>query len=187
MREHRRAALCAKDTDIEQRQARPVHRAGLHLRRREGSLHLPGRRASDERACPIRPPRRCRPISASDRLLHLSSQTQVYPRQAEAEPPGAGPFAFFTSQRLRASSLSVMPGTTVATTTPVARSANWSRTRNPAALLPLIIAAVLASERATSNSWIRRFAIPRSSRSISTACDRMSIAMTVIGSVVVTA
>src|SRR6266851_1642833 len=42
MREHRRAALCAKDTDIEQRQARPLHQAGLRLQRREGSLHLPG-------------------------------------------------------------------------------------------------------------------------------------------------
>src|SRR6202521_6052124 len=62
MREHRRAALCAKDTDIEQRQARPLHQAGLRLRRREGPLHLPSRRALDERACPIRSPRRHRPV-----------------------------------------------------------------------------------------------------------------------------
>jgi transposase len=81
---HRRAALCAKDTDIEQRQARPLHQAGLRLRRREGSLHLPGRPALDERAGPIRSPAGRRQLPPSDRLLHLSPQAQMYPRQAEA-------------------------------------------------------------------------------------------------------
>ena len=76
---------CVPKTLIWQRQARPVHRAGLHLRRREGSLYLPGRRASDERARPIGPPRRRRPIPPSDRLLHLSSQDQVYARQVKAD------------------------------------------------------------------------------------------------------
>jgi len=33
--------------DLWQHQARPIHRAGFHLRRREGSLHLPGRPAPD--------------------------------------------------------------------------------------------------------------------------------------------
>jgi hypothetical protein len=89
MREHWRAALCAKDTDLWQRQARPVHRARLHLRRREGSLHLPGRRTSDERACPIGPPRRRRPIPPSDRLLHLFSQAQVYAGQVKAPESSA--------------------------------------------------------------------------------------------------
>src|SRR5499425_744499 len=41
---------------------RSVHPAGLHLRRRARPLHLPGRRASDERPCPIGPLRRHRPI-----------------------------------------------------------------------------------------------------------------------------
>src|SRR5499433_2178685 len=41
MREHRRAALCAKDTDIKQRQARPLHQAGLRLRRRKGHFTCP--------------------------------------------------------------------------------------------------------------------------------------------------
>ena len=50
----------------------------------------------------------------------------------------------------------------------------------------LVDAVVRASASATSNSSIRRFAIPRSSRKNSTACDRVSIAMTVIGSVVAT-
>src|SRR5215470_7745200 len=47
--------------------------------------HYTCRRASDERACPIGPPRRCRPLPPSDRLLHLSSQAQVYAGQAEAD------------------------------------------------------------------------------------------------------
>src|SRR6516225_7571335 len=85
MREHWRAALCAKDTDIWQRQARLVHWAGLHLRRRKGPLHLPGRRTPDERACTIGPPGRHRPLPPSDRLLHLSSQAQVYAGQAKAD------------------------------------------------------------------------------------------------------
>ena len=75
---------CVPKTLIWQRQARPVHRAGLHLRRREGPLHLPGRRASDERDCPIGSPRRCRPLPPSDRLLQLSSQAQLHVGQAEA-------------------------------------------------------------------------------------------------------
>jgi hypothetical protein len=45
----------------------------------------PGRRAPDERTCPIGPPRRRRPIPPSDRLLHLSSQAQVYAGQAKAD------------------------------------------------------------------------------------------------------
>jgi transposase len=75
----------AKDTDIKQRQARPLHAAGLRLPRRKGPLHLPGRRTPDERACPIGPPRRHRPVPPSDRLLHLSSQAQVYAGQAKAD------------------------------------------------------------------------------------------------------
>src|SRR5712691_8835982 len=79
MREHRRAAVCAKDPDIKQRQARPLHQAGLRLRCREGSLHLPGRPALDERAGPIRSPAGRRQLPPSDRLLHLSPQAQMYP------------------------------------------------------------------------------------------------------------
>jgi transposase len=45
----------------------------------------PARRAPDERVCPIGPPRRRRPIPPSDRLLHLSSQAQVYAGQAKAD------------------------------------------------------------------------------------------------------
>ena len=52
-------------------------------RRREGPLHLPGRRTPDERACPIGPPRRHRPLPQSDRLLHLSSQAQLHTGQAK--------------------------------------------------------------------------------------------------------
>src|SRR5262245_52964028 len=85
MREHRRAALCAKDTDIKQRQARPLHQAGLRLRRRKGPLHLPGRRTPDKRTCTIGPPWRHRPLPPSDRLLQLSSQAQVYAGQAKAD------------------------------------------------------------------------------------------------------
>jgi len=59
-----------------------VH-AGLHLRRREGSLHLPGRTALDERACPIGSQVRRRPLSTSDRIFHLSSQAPLYTGQAE--------------------------------------------------------------------------------------------------------
>ena len=63
---------------------RSVHRAGLHLRRREGSLHLPGRPAPDERTRPIGPPRRRRALSTSDRVFYLSSQAPLYTGQAEA-------------------------------------------------------------------------------------------------------
>src|SRR5215471_7223261 len=85
MREHRRAALCAKDTDIKQRQTRPLHQAGLRLRRRKRPLHLPGRQAPDEGTCTIRPPWRHRPLPPSDRLLHLSAQAQLYAGQAKAD------------------------------------------------------------------------------------------------------
>jgi transposase len=84
VRRHGRRTCRAQDPDLWQRQARPIHRAGFHLRRREGSLHLPGRRASDERACPIRSPRRHRSLPSSDRLLHLSSQAAVHRRESEA-------------------------------------------------------------------------------------------------------
>ena len=44
----------AQDPDLRQHQARPLHRAGLHLRRRAGPLHLPGRPAPDQGQGPIR-------------------------------------------------------------------------------------------------------------------------------------
>ena len=55
VRRHGRRTDRAQDPDLRQHQARPIHRAGLHLRRREGSLHLPGRPAPDQGAGPIRP------------------------------------------------------------------------------------------------------------------------------------
>src|SRR5215471_5162982 len=78
------APLCAKDTDIKQRLARTLYQAGLRLRHRKGPLHLPGRRTPDERTCTIGPPWRHRPLPPSDRLLHLSSQAQVYAGQVKA-------------------------------------------------------------------------------------------------------
>jgi hypothetical protein len=45
---------------------------------------LPGRRTPVERACPIGPPRRHRPLPQSDCLLHLSSQVQLHTGQAKA-------------------------------------------------------------------------------------------------------
>ncbi len=74
----------AQDPDLRQHQARPIHRAGFHLRRREGSLHLPGRPAPDQGAGPIRPLGRHRSIPSSDRLLHLSSQAAVHRGESEA-------------------------------------------------------------------------------------------------------
>jgi len=67
-----------------QHQARPIRRAGFHLRRREGSLYLPGRPAPDQGAGPIRPLGRHRSIPSSDRLLHLSSQAAVHRGESEA-------------------------------------------------------------------------------------------------------
>jgi hypothetical protein len=63
---------------------RPIHRAGFHLRRQEGSLHLPGRPAPDQGAGPIRSLGRHRSIPSSDRLLHLPPQAAVHRRESEA-------------------------------------------------------------------------------------------------------
>jgi transposase len=45
-----------QDANLRQRQARPLHRGGLYLRRRERSLHLPRRRAPDQGKGALRPP-----------------------------------------------------------------------------------------------------------------------------------
>jgi hypothetical protein len=78
------APIVPKDPDLWQHQARPIHRAGLHLRRREGSLHLPGRPAPDQGAGPIRPLGRHRSLPPLERLLHLSSQAAVHRGESEA-------------------------------------------------------------------------------------------------------
>src|SRR3954469_17203520 len=84
VRRHGRRTCHAQDPDLWQYQSRPIHRAGFHLRRREGSLHLPGRPAPNQGAGPIRPLGRHRSIPSSDRLLHLSSQAAVHRRESEA-------------------------------------------------------------------------------------------------------
>ena len=78
------APVVPQDPDLWQHQARPIHRAGLHLRRREGSLHLPGGPAPDQGAGPIRSLGRHRSIPPPDRLLHLSSQAAVHRGESEA-------------------------------------------------------------------------------------------------------
>src|SRR5439155_341531 len=71
VRRHGCCTCRAQDPDLRQHQARPIHWAGFHLRRREGSLHLPGRPAPDQGTGAIRPLGRHRSLPSSDRLLHL--------------------------------------------------------------------------------------------------------------------
>jgi hypothetical protein len=76
VRRHGRLSCRAQDPDVKRGQARFVHPAGLHLRRRKGPLHLPSGRQTDRRVdhtedfdryrhlsacstCPLRP--RCTP------------------------------------------------------------------------------------------------------------------------------
>lgn len=56
LRRPRSFALHSQDTDIRQRQARPLHRGRLHLRRRERPLHLSGGQAPDQRKGAFGPP-----------------------------------------------------------------------------------------------------------------------------------
>ena len=54
VRRHGRRADRAQDPDVERRQARLIHPAGLHLRRRARPLHLPGGRKTHQKPAPSR-------------------------------------------------------------------------------------------------------------------------------------
>ena len=56
-----------QDPDLRQRKARPLHRGGLHLRRGEGPLHMPGRQPPDHGKGPLGPARQYRSLSQSHR------------------------------------------------------------------------------------------------------------------------
>src|SRR5438477_293165 len=71
-------ANCAKDPDVERRQARLLHPARLHLQRRARPLHLPGGRKTHQNPSPCGSYGRFRPLSPPERLLHLSAQTPVH-------------------------------------------------------------------------------------------------------------
>ena len=77
-----RRADRAQDPDVERDQTRPLHPAGLHLRRRARPLHLPGGRKTHQDPSPRRSHRRLRPLPPPERLLHLSAQTPVHADQA---------------------------------------------------------------------------------------------------------
>src|SRR5205814_1528308 len=64
-------ANCAKDPDVERRQARLLHPARLHLQRRARPLHLPGGRKTHQNPSPCGSYGRFRPLSPPERLLHL--------------------------------------------------------------------------------------------------------------------
>ena len=74
----------AQDPDVERGQARLLHPAGLHLRRRARSLHLPGGRKTHQGQSPGGSHRRLRLLPPPERLLHLSAQAPVHADQAAA-------------------------------------------------------------------------------------------------------
>src|SRR6516225_724882 len=78
LRRHGRRTCRAQDPDVKRSQARPLHQAGLHLRRRARPLHLPSGRKTDQNSSPRGSHGRLRPLPSPERLLHLSSQTPVH-------------------------------------------------------------------------------------------------------------
>ena len=75
---HGRRACRAQEPDVKRGQARFVHPAGLHLRRRARLLHLPSGRNTDQNSSARGSHGRLRPLPPPERLLHLSSQTPVH-------------------------------------------------------------------------------------------------------------
>src|SRR5881394_3645798 len=78
LRRYGGCANCAKDPDVERRQARLLYPARLHLQPRARPLHLPGGRKTHQNPSPCGSYGRFRPLSPPERLLHLSAQTPVH-------------------------------------------------------------------------------------------------------------
>ena len=83
LRGNRCAALRSQDANIRQRQARPFHRRGLHLRRQEGPLHLPGGPTPDQGKGAPGSPRPYQLLPKSHGLFELRAQAQMHARQGE--------------------------------------------------------------------------------------------------------
>ena len=84
VRKHGRRADHAQDPDVERDQARLLHPAGLHLRRRVRPLHLPGGRKTHQGHTPGGSHRRPRLLPPPERLLHLFAPAPVHADQAAA-------------------------------------------------------------------------------------------------------
>jgi transposase len=82
LRRHGRRACRGQDPDVELRQARLLHPAGLHLRRRARSLHLPGGRQTHQGQTSGRSHRGLRFLPPPERLLDLPTQISVHADQA---------------------------------------------------------------------------------------------------------
>jgi hypothetical protein len=65
-------------THLSQHQARSLLRAGLHLRRRERPLHLPGGEVSDPGKSALRPPRQHGPLPQPHGVPDLRTQTPMH-------------------------------------------------------------------------------------------------------------
>src|SRR5215472_7252637 len=78
VRRHGRRTYRAQDPDVKRGQARLVHPAGLHLRRRARPLHLPSGRKTDQNSSPRGSHGRLRPLPPPERLLYLSAPTPMH-------------------------------------------------------------------------------------------------------------
>src|SRR4051812_22820528 len=84
LRRHRCRACHAQDPNVERGQTRLLHPAGLHVRRRARSLHLPGGRETHQGQASGRSHRGLRFLPPPERLLHLPAEVPVHADQAAA-------------------------------------------------------------------------------------------------------